>query len=73
MDAELTKQETQSQAIEAIKHLHPYAALLGVGDVESCVLLENATFPENQRASREKVGEPFQTGHLDWTSAKRRR
>ena len=58
-DLEAIQSQTQSQQVEAIKHLHPYAALLGLGDVESCVKLEEATFPEHKRASREKVGELF--------------
>lgn len=51
-------QQAQDARIEAIKHLHPYAAILGLSDVESCLALEDATFPEQHRATREKVGKP---------------
>ena len=36
-------------------NLHPYVQTLTVADVESCVALENAAFPEHERCSREKV------------------
>jgi len=29
--------------------LHPYVSTLGLADLESCVALENAAFPENER------------------------
>lgn len=35
--------------------LHPYTQTLTLNDVESCVRLEAATFPEHERCSREKV------------------
>lgn len=35
--------------------LHPYVTNLSLSDVESCVRLEEAAFPENERCSREKV------------------
>ena len=60
---------TQDARIEAIKHLHPYAALLGLSDVDSCLALEEATFPEHQRASREKVGKPsftYTPQNMNW-------
>lgn len=38
-----------------LSDLHPYVQTLSLMDVESCVALENATFPENERGSREKV------------------
>lgn len=38
-----------------LSDLHPYVQTLSLMDVESCVALENATFPENERCSREKV------------------
>lgn len=59
MDADVEAFSEQSKQIEAIKHLHPYACLLGLSDVDSCLKLEEATFPEHQRATREKVGKPF--------------
>lgn len=36
--------------------LHPYVQTLSLSDLESCVALENAVFPEEERCSREKVG-----------------
>lgn len=36
-------------------HLHPYVQTLSLSDLESCVALENAVFPEEERCSREKV------------------
>lgn len=35
--------------------LHPYTQTLTLNDIESCVRLEEATFPPNERCSREKV------------------
>ncbi|KAK3641762.1 hypothetical protein LTR56_011087 [Elasticomyces elasticus] len=34
--------------------LHPYTQTLSLSDIESCILLEEATFPENERCTREK-------------------
>ncbi|KAL8672209.1 MAG: hypothetical protein Q9168_003311 [Polycauliona sp. 1 TL-2023] len=39
---------------KALSDLHPYCQTLSSSDVASCVALENATFPENERCSREK-------------------
>lgn len=41
--------------ISARNDLHPYVQTLSLADVDSCVALENAAFPENERCSREKV------------------
>lgn len=38
-----------------LSDLHPYVQTLSLADVESCVALEKATFPEHERCSREKV------------------
>lgn len=35
--------------------LHPYVTTLSLADVESCIRLEDASFPEHERCSREKV------------------
>ena len=35
--------------------LHPHVQTLSISDLEACVALENAAFPENERCSREKV------------------
>ncbi|KAL9003121.1 MAG: hypothetical protein Q9188_003985 [Gyalolechia gomerana] len=37
-----------------LSDLHPYVQTLSLSDLESCVALENATFPEHERCSREK-------------------
>ena len=39
-----------------INELHPYVQTLSLSDLESCIALENAIFPEQERCSREKVG-----------------
>lgn len=36
-------------------NLHPYVQTLSISNLESCVALENAIFPEPERCSREKV------------------
>lgn len=38
-----------------LSDLIPYVQTLSLTDVESCIALENATFPRNERCSREKV------------------
>lgn len=35
--------------------LHPYTQTLTLSDVDSCTVLEEAAFPPNERATREKV------------------
>ena len=35
--------------------MHPYVQTLSISNLESCVALENAVFPEEERCSREKV------------------
>lgn len=45
--------QTQSSRGAAENYgLHPYVSTLGLADVESCVALENATFPEHERVCR---------------------
>ena len=39
--------------------LHPYVQSLSLSDLESCLALENAIFPPQERCSREKVGYAF--------------
>ena len=39
-------------------NLHPYVQTLSISNLESCVALENAIFPEQERCSREKVALP---------------
>ncbi|KAL8803689.1 MAG: hypothetical protein Q9182_003021 [Xanthomendoza sp. 2 TL-2023] len=40
---------------KALPNLHPYVQTLSLCDLESCVALENATFPESERCSKEKL------------------
>ena len=35
--------------------LHPHVQTLSITDLEACLVLENAAFPESERCSREKV------------------
>ncbi|KAL8829205.1 MAG: hypothetical protein Q9170_006274 [Blastenia crenularia] len=37
-----------------LSDLHPFVQTLSLSDLESCVALEDATFPEHERCSREK-------------------
>ena len=39
-------------------NIHPYVQTLSISNLESCVALENAIFPEQERCSREKVDKP---------------
>jgi hypothetical protein len=45
--------------------LHPYTQTLTLSDVESCVILEEAAFPPQERATREKVSQPLLFPRLD--------
>ena len=49
---------TNRAKINDRNHLHPYVQTLSLSNLESCVALENAVFPEAERCSREKVGPP---------------
>ena len=35
--------------------LHPHVQVLSISNLEACLVLENATFPESERCTREKV------------------
>lgn len=48
----------QEREIRTMNDMHPYVQTLSLSDLESCVALENAAFPEEERCSREKVSEP---------------
>jgi hypothetical protein len=48
-DGQLLKAESKRD------QLHPYVQTLNMTDLESCVSLENATFPPHQAATRDKV------------------
>ena len=37
------------------RNLHPYVQLLSLSDLDACLALEDAAFPEQERCSREKV------------------
>lgn len=45
----------QEREIRTKNDLHPYVQTISLADLESCVALENAAFPEEERCSREKV------------------
>lgn len=51
---------TLSQRNKRLDELHPYTQMLSLSNIESCVVLENAAFPPNERASREKVSLPHE-------------
>ena len=58
MDDEEAMINALSQRNEKRDELHPYTQTLSLTDVESCVQLEEATFPPHERCTREKVS-PF--------------
>ena len=39
--------------------LHLFVQSLTLSDIESCIRLEDATFPPNERCTREKVSRPI--------------
>lgn len=49
-----------SQRVKQLDELFPYTQTLSVSNIESCVVLENAAFPPEERASREKVSLPHE-------------
>ena len=51
--------------------LHPYVQTLSLSDLESCIALENAIFPEQERCSREKVGKSSVSRCLQSSPSKR--
>ena len=46
---------TNRAKINQRNDMHPYVQTLSISNLESCVALENAVFPEEERCSREKV------------------
>jgi hypothetical protein len=50
---------TQARNNAKRDNIHPYTQTLTLSDVESCVILEDAAFPPQERASREKVSQPY--------------
>lgn len=55
----------QAQENSKRDDLHPYTQTLNLNDVESCVILEEAAFPPQERATREKVSHTFPPSHRD--------
>lgn len=46
---------SSTESPDSLKELHPYSQIIGLNDLESCLKLEQASFPAHQRCSREKV------------------
>lgn len=57
-DGVVVDMNAQEREIWTMNDLNPYVQTLSLADLESCVALENAAFPEEERCSREKVREP---------------
>ena len=55
MDDEEAMINALSQRNEKRDELHPYTQTLSLTDIDSCVQLEEATFPPHERCTREKV------------------
>lgn len=55
----LVKSQLRSKGanITARNDLHPYVQTLSLADLDSCVALETAAFPEAERCSRENVSD----------------
>lgn len=49
----------QAQTNSKRDNLHPYTQTLTLSDVQSCVILEEAAFPPQERATKEKVSQPL--------------
>ena len=58
-----------SQRNEKRDELHPYTQSLTLSDLESCVRVEEQTFPPQERCTREKVS--LSTVSLDATLSRR--
>ena len=48
-----------SAKLKANDGLHPHVQVLSISDLDACVALENACFPENEKISRAKVYSPL--------------
>ena len=57
----------QAQKNSKRDDLHPYTQTLTLNDVESCVILEEAAFPPQERTTREKVSQPLLPSQHDTT------
>ena len=53
----LQRQGQRNRVVTANKYddLHPYAQILSLSNLEACIAVENAAFPEHERCSRDKV------------------
>ncbi len=54
-EGEQTLEDILAQRDEKRDGIHPYTQTLTEKDIESCILLENETFPPQERCTREKV------------------
>ncbi len=48
-------QSSDGNAEQDKDNLHPYVSTLGLSDLESCIALENATFPEHERVCESQM------------------
>ena len=48
-----------SAKLKANDNLHPHVQVLSISDLEACLALENACFPEGEKTARKKVYSPF--------------
>ena len=48
-----------SQRNEKRDEIHPYTQTLSLSDIDSCVRLEEETFPPQERCTREKVSHSY--------------
>lgn len=55
IEDEGTLRDILSQRNEKRDELHPYTQTLKLSDIESCILVEDETFPPQERCTREKV------------------
>lgn len=53
----MVNQISQTHGKSKRDELHPYTQSLTVNDIESCAVLEEATFPPQERCTREKVSQ----------------
>ena len=53
----LQRQGQRNRVVTANKYddLHPYTQILSLSNLEACIAVENAAFPEHERCSRDKV------------------
>lgn len=54
-EGEMTIEDILAQQNPKRDELHPYTQTLKLSDIESCILIENETFPPQERCTREKV------------------